>query len=131
MLLGTQLREHDQVAGTGFDRQIGETLLLLLRLRGGRRDEVCPFGTVERRRDSLRFTEVGDDGSNSSPQFAAVSLRAHHGAYWRPALDQCIHDGPPRVPGRAGDQDRACLLFHDLLASFVSLAGSTLGTPLR
>jgi hypothetical protein len=107
VLLGAELREHDQVAGTGFGGQVGETLLLLLRLFGGRRDEICPFGAVERRRDGRRFIEVRDDDFNTSRQSAAVSLRPHRGSDPRTPLDQCIHDGPPRVPGRAGDQDRA------------------------
>ena len=90
-----------------------------------------PGRRAGRRRGSRHFIEVGNDDFTSSPQFAAVSLRARHGPYRRPALDQRIRDGPPRVPGRAGDQDRARLLFHDLLSSFVGLTGGMLGAPSR
>jgi hypothetical protein len=47
-LLGAELRQHNQVPGSGFRGQVGEPLLLLLRLLRERRDEIRAFGNVER-----------------------------------------------------------------------------------
>ncbi len=61
VLVGGQLREHDHVPQARLNGQVGKTPLLLLRPLGGRRDQVGPFGALQRRGDRGRIASIGID----------------------------------------------------------------------
>ena len=83
LFIGGQLREHHQVSDAGLGRQVGEMPLLLFGPFRGRRDQIGPPGTVERRGHRCRVVKVGDRKRNPGGEPAAVRLRAHHGPHRR------------------------------------------------
>lgn len=82
LLVGGQLREHDEVPDACLD-EIGETPLLRLSLFRGGRDQISPPGAVQPRGNRCRIAEVGDRSRNAVGEPAAVRRRPYHGPHRR------------------------------------------------